>query len=246
MVKAMKRKTGTVLVRLPAKRTLRERDALLANPQIQQRIQNNQAAAILLRQARMNAMPVQRNSPNETGYVDVVVNNAVNSTGVISLLATIAQGASVNQRIGKRIFYKSIQWRGYFTNDTTSVTTQSAWILVYDKRPTGALPAITDILVSISPLSMNNDDNSGRFQIVHREDVTLCGNTTAATVGDLVAKNISGFIKFRREVVFKAVATGVIGDIEQGALYYVAVGLTPAGTADATMNSQFRVRFTEQ
>jgi len=240
-----KRKATTVLIRGPAKRTLRERDVLLANPVVQQRIENNRAAAMLLRQARMNAMPLQRANPAETGFVDFLGTSVVNSTGTLVLMATIPQGPGTGQRIGKKAFYKSIQWRGWISADTTTSVGTGSWIIVYDKRPTGSLPAITDILVAATPSSMNNDDNSGRFQIVHRKDFAVMGNTTSPSTGMEVQPE-NGFIKFRREVVFKAATTGAIGDIEQGALYLITVGSIAAGTADLGLVINMRIRFTEQ
>lgn len=241
-----KRKATTVLIRGPAKRTLRERDLMLANPVVQQRIENNRAAAMLLRQARMNAMPLQRANPGETGYVDTTYGAiAVNTTGSVTLLATIVQGAGTSQRVGKKIFYKSIQWRLQLAAETTSTVSNNAWIIVYDKRPTGALPVIADFMNSGNPIALNNDDNSGRFQIVHRKDYVLVGNITTPATGLEIISD-TGFIKFRREVVYKAAATGAIGDIEQGALYLVLIGSIAAGTADSSFNGGFRIRFTEQ
>ena len=45
------------------------------------------------------------------------------------------------------------------------------------------------------------------------------------------------------EVVYKAAATGAIGDIEQGALYCITVGNNTAGTGGATGFMGFRLRF---
>jgi len=42
----------------------------------------------------------------ETGYVDLAVANyALDTTGSIVLLATVPQGTSVQQRVGKKIFF---------------------------------------------------------------------------------------------------------------------------------------------
>ena len=46
-------------------------------------------------------------------------------------------------------------------------------MIVYDKRPTGALPTVSDILVSASSSAMNNDANTGRFSILKRHDDIL-------------------------------------------------------------------------
>lgn len=218
---------------------------LASLPQVQSQIQANRAAAVLVRQARLSAMPVQRSNINDRGFVDAVTTSYVaDTTGTVTLMATIAVGASVNQRVGKKIMYASIQIRGSLYAGTTTTTTDAAYIIVYDKRPTGALPAMTDILVSASAAAMNNDENSGRFQIVRRVDRCVVGNITTPATG-LERQDMDDFIKFRRPAVYKAVGTGAIGDISEGALYLVTVGTNAAGTAAATFTLNYRVRFTE-
>lgn len=242
----MKRKAGSELIRKYKNPRIQQLQGELSKlPHIQQQIQANRAAAVLVRQARMSAMPLQRASPTDRGFVDTAVTSYVaDTTGTLTLMATIAQGTSVNQRVGKKIMYASIQIRGRVFSGTACTTTDTAFIIVYDRRPTGALPAITDVLVSASAGSMNNDDNSGRFQIVRRQDHTLVGNTTTPATGK-ECFSVDDFIKFRRPAVYKAGAAGTIGDIEEGALYLVTIGVTAAGTGAATFSMGWRIRFTE-
>lgn len=182
----------------------------------------------------------------DTGYVDLAAAAyACDTTGSITLLATIAQGASVNQRVGKRAQYKSIQFRGYWGANTTSTVTDGTVIVVYDRRPTGALPNITDVLNTVNSLSFNNDTNSGRFKIVRRWDQTFLGNITTPTTGK-EAVSFDQFINAKGlNVVFKAAGTGAIGDIEEGALYLITCGATAAGTAASTLSVGCRVRFVD-
>lgn len=205
----------------------------------------NRAAAVLIRQARMSAMPVQRNGVNDRGYVDLLnPTMEFDTTGNIFLLATIPVGASTNQRVGKKIMYASIQMRGRLYARNTATINDTAFIIVYDKRPTGTLPAITDVLVSANANSLNNDDNTGRFQIVRRMEHILLGNALTPSTG-LEMVQLDDFIKFRRPVVYKSVGTGAIGDIEEGALYGITVGSNVAGTTAGQAVCSFRVRFTE-
>ena len=113
----------------------------------------------------------------ESGFVDLAAATyACNSTGSITLIATVAQGTSVNQRVGKKIQWKSMQIRGTVQANATTVSNNSAWLIVYDRRPTGSLPAITDVLSSATAISFTNDANSGRFQILKRWNDTILGN----------------------------------------------------------------------
>jgi len=206
------------------------------------KIQASRDAAIL---RQIKSRPLQRNGnlKQETNYVDLVAATYVcDTTGSITLIATVAQGASVSQRIGKKIRWESIQMRGQSSANATSTISDGAAIIVYDKRPTGSLPAITDILVSASSNSLNNDNNSGRFQILRRLNWLHLGNSGAPTTGR-EGYDINEFVNVKRPCIFKSAATGAIGDIEEGALYLVTVGNQAAGSAACKCDIGFRVRY---
>ncbi|AUM61631.1 capsid [uncultured virus] len=182
----------------------------------------------------------------ELGYVDLALTGFnFDTTGSIVLLNTVAQGASVNQRVGKKIRMKGIQCRGIHQNNSAATTNDCAVLIVYDKRPTGALPTATDILVSANSFAFNNDANAGRFQILKRHDFCLNGNSSAAANQlDTMSMSADFYLDLKGlEVVYKAAATGAIGDIEQGALYCITVGNNTAGTGGATGFMGFRLRF---
>lgn len=181
----------------------------------------------------------------ELNLVDTgIATYAMNTTGSIALLTTIAQGVAQNQRVGRKIQVRSIQVRGNIKADSATTTTRGTWMIVYDKRPTGSLPAITDILESANSVAFTNSTNVGRFQIVCRKDYSIIGNdTTAGQQTDKTHYAVDKFIKLNKPVVYKAAATGAIADIEQGAFYIVTVGSSAAGTGDADCVIAFRVRF---
>lgn len=188
----------------------------------------------------------------ETGYIDVATAYYdLNTTGSIALLSTVPQGAAVTQRVGKKIALKSLQCRGIVYNGSTATFNDFAYMIVYDKRPTGSLPAITDILVSATPTSMNNDNNSGRFSILKRVDGMLIGNQSltgavANYATDSSAVGADWYLPLRdRETVYKGLGTGTIADTEQGALYIVTVGGNVAGTGAASAQLAFRLRFND-
>lgn len=180
----------------------------------------------------------------ETGFVDLATASyACDTTGTVTLIATIAQGASVNQRVGKKVVLKSLQGRGFMFNGSTATVNDVAFLIVYDKRPTGSLPAVTDILVAATSNAMNNDANSGRFKILKRCDALLAG-IPATSNGVGPAESVDFYMKLNGlQEVFKAAGTGAIGDIEEGAMYLVTVGNVAAGTAAATLQIGLRTRF---
>lgn len=184
-------------------------------------------------------------SSRETGYVDLAIANyPLDTTGSVTLLATVPQGTSVNQRVGKKIMWKSIQCRGQVYAGTTATLNDCAFLLVYDRRPVGALPVVTDILVSAAAAAMNNDANSGRFRILKRSDFRLIGNSTTPVV-DSVSMDADFYLPVKKPCVFKAATTGAIADIEEGALYLVTVGNQAAGNTAAVASLAFRTRFVD-
>lgn len=187
---------------------------------------------------------VMKQKSKDAGYKDLAVASyALDTTGSITLIATIAQGVSVEQRVGKKAVYKSLQMRGNFNAGTAGTVSDVAALIVYDRKPTAALPAITDILVSANSRSFLNDVNSDRFQIVRRIDHTLIGNVTTPATG-AEAFNLDEYIDLKkRPVEFGAAGTGAIGDISKGALYLVTVGNLAAGTGAGSLAVGFRTRF---
>jgi len=204
--------------------------------------------AATARIARAGPMALNRRgvASKETGFVDLAsANYNLNTTGSIVLIPTIAQGASVNQRVGKKIKLKSLACRGMVYNDTAALYNDCCILIVYDRRPTGSLPAITDILVAANSSAFNNDANSGRFQIMKREDFMLIGNENVGAFTDSQAESADFYLSLRNlPCTFKAAGTGAIGDIEEGALYLVTVGSTSgAGNTGASAFLSFRTRF---
>jgi len=193
-------------------------------------------------------MPLQRapGVSGETGFLDVAsASYALDTTGSVTLLNTVPQGTSVNQRVGKKMNLKSLQFRGNLGANSAALVNDVAFMIVYDKRPTGALPAVTDILAFANSNAMNNDANSGRFVFMKRHDDILIGNTSAAaSFTDSAVKACDYFLNLKgMPTVYKAAGTGAIGDIEQGALYLVTVGNNAAGTSAASKTGTFRLRF---
>lgn len=187
----------------------------------------------------------------ETGFVDLAATSyALDTTGTITLIATIPQGTSVNTRVGKKILLKSLQIRGFCVAGSTAAYNDCAILVVYDKRPTGSLPLVTDVLVTATSTAFNNDANSGRFKIVRRYDFELIGSVTGTLatqqLTEASAKSADDFIDLKgKPQVFKAAGTGAIGDIEEGCLYLVTVGSNAAGTSAATASLGFRTRFVD-
>jgi len=202
-----------------------------------------------LAMARAHPMALNRRglASKETGFVDLAsATYNLNTTGSIVLIPTIAQGASVNQRVGKKIKLKSLACRGMVYNDTAASLNDCCILIVYDRRPQASLPAITDILVAANSNAFNNDANSGRFQIMKREDFMLLGvPATGSTMTERSAASADFYLSLRNlPCTFKAAGTGAMGDIEEGALYLVTVGQNTGGSNNGAFAAlSFRTRF---
>jgi len=187
------------------------------------------------------AAAVKKEKAKSAHYVDLAQGNMDFSTsGTIRLVATIANGSSVNQRFGKKIAYKGVQIRGFLNSSTTTLNVFAALMLIYDRKPTAALPAITDILVTANSMSFLNDVNSDRFQVVRRLN-WMCVDVDGK---DGSAYYIDEYVKLnKRPAEFGSAGTGAIGDITKGALYLVSVGDVANGTSQAIGSLGCRTRF---
>lgn len=198
---------------------------------------------------RMKPIPVAARYANKaSGYVDLAVSNYnCDTTGSIALIATIPQGTSVNQRVGKKAMYKSLQVRGLVRGENTTLYNKGVVLIVYDRLPTGTLPSVTDILDTANANSFNNDANSDRFKIIRRMEFPIVGNVATAGQGtDSSLHCVDEYIDLSKYIVqFKAAGTGAIADISKGSLLVVTAGLIAAGSADTTATLGFRTRFVD-
>lgn len=186
-----------------------------------------------------------RDDPNEHKFVDLAAAAyAVNTTGSITHVSIIPQGAGASARIGRKCTMTSIQIRGVVSADNTTTTARGRLIVVYDNQPNGALPAITAVVDTANPSSFTNDANRERFRVLVNECWSVVGNNLAPTT-DSAYQSVDIFRRFKLPVKFLAAGTGAIADVQQGALYAILLGDVAAGTADVTAVLGYRVRFQE-
>lgn len=189
--------------------------------------------------------PVQRLAPQEQNYFDSAFSGNYDTTGSIALIATIAQGPTASNRIGKKCILRNLTIRGFSYSNTNTLMSDCALLIIYDENPSGALPAITDILTSVSSAAFMNTANSTRFKVLKRKDFICIGNYSAPTTGQ-EAHNEDAYMRINKEIVFKNLGTGAIADIQKGAIYCVTVGGAAPGNTAPVTNLAFRTRFTEQ
>lgn len=133
----------------------------------------------------------------ETKSVDVaVVLSFERGDNVSQSLATIREGAAIQNRIGRKIHFKSLQIRGSISNALTTATGDKKqenirYIIFYDKQPNGVAATWNQIIQSTyesgSTASLANDfpntGNRDRFIILRDKTITM-GATRSASVID--------------------------------------------------------------
>lgn len=181
----------------------------------------------------------------ESNFVDTATAAIeFNNGGNIRLMATIPQGTSVNQRIGKRAYYRSITLRGSIFSGSSVSLNDNSLLIIYDKRPNGVLPAVTDILTATTPNGFMNDNNSGRFEVIRRIDMATAGSSSTPTGTSIL--NLDHYIPMKsRPIVFESGAGGAISDIDSGALYLICTSSTASGVLCSSANISYRIRYSE-
>jgi len=183
-------------------------------------------------------------SGKEMKFVDLASNivNLNSSTTNVQLLATIAQGASQSQRIGRKVQLKSVQIKGRVYASTTTTISGCRYLVVYDKQANKAAPVWTDIMDTATYDAMKRDDNKDRFIILRDVITQVIGNSTTPSTGQ-ESQTVDLFIKINMPTEFAAVGTGAIGDIVAGSLWLISIGEITAGTAAAFLEFTSRTRY---
>lgn len=173
---------------------------------------------------------------------------ACNTTGSITHLDIVPQGTTVSSREGKAFRVKSCLVRGQISANTATTIANYLGYLVWDKQPNKVLPAITDILDSVSFLAFSKRENAGRFILLKKWAGVVSGNSTTPATG-LELHCVDEYVRFPKDLIAECTVadnTGVIGNRINGALYFVTAGSVVAGTGDCSFYTTFRVNFTDR
>lgn len=173
---------------------------------------------------------------------------ANNTTGSLTHISPIPQGVGVNQREGKACRVTSVNVRGVVAADTTTTTNVFSNYLVWDYQPNKVLPAITVVFDTITAVTFPSRENNERFKIIKKWYGVLIGNVTTPATGK-EAYAIDDYVRLPEDcniLCTTADTTGVITNTIQGALYFITMGTTAAGTADGNTSVGFRLNFTDK
>lgn len=178
----------------------------------------------------------------ERKFLDTAIVDDVSTTASITALNAMNSGTTASNRIGRRILMKSLQVRALIEREDPASTTAEhmRMMVVYDRQANGALPAITDILVTASVEALRNMANVGRFFVLFDEFIDV---STAA--GGRSQQSFNKFVKFNLPVFYNAGIAGTVADIATGSLLMVYVGNRAAGVDDINVSMNCRLRFTD-
>lgn len=183
---------------------------------------------------------------------------SVDTTGAVQLLHCPVPGTDMTNRIGRKTCPRSVAIRAQISITPATggapiadcVAQTVRWILFVDFQPSGAAPAITDLLTAASPFAHLNLNNRDRFKVLRDKIFNMgpifYGNTATQTyaVGENLCKVFKVYKKINGiETIFNTGSAGTIADISSGALYSCWIGSTAAGSTDCAAVMTSRVRF---
>lgn len=181
------------------------------------------------------------------------------TTAVFAILNGVGQGTSLFQHVGRQIYMKSLQFDAIvYPTATTVVQDYGRMLIIYDKQPNKAFPAIADLLqdyngsagASTTSLSFINMTNRRRFVVLRDKRIQLPAVTvTAGVITNLtmldpirVSFNTSEFIRLGGiETEFIEGATdGNVSQITSGSLFVVFFSQAAAAGWTCSWNARLR------
>lgn len=186
-------------------------------------------------------------SPDELKYLDIV--NTVYPCGITSipvLINGVASGSSAITREGRQCYWKSVQVSGTMKPvDATVQASRNDVYIIWDKQPSTAVPAMTEIFVEDvvgSPMNLNYRE---RFLVLAHESYVIGAPVAADGVSmtpNVHAVNIMKRLALR--TTFKTDNADIAG-IGTGAMYLVCIGDQP-NVSGAVLTASVRLRFAER
>ncbi len=188
------------------------------------------------------------------------------TSGEVTSIFSLVQGAGSDQRIGRKVKIRSVQLRFIVRNDTRkteSLSPNGLWptrtMIVYDKQANAGLPSYSDIVADNfgagdEPLAFKNLNNKERFVILYDNyDCSEQGDgkknsscrTVVSEIGGTSLAEISSGAVYRTmdmDCVF-----GLTNEPITGAIYVVTCGSAAATDTDSTNGKWVtRVRYVDE
>lgn len=190
-------------------------------------------------------------SRGEWKYLDITVNQDINTTATNTLLNGLVPGTGASQRVGMKTTIRSIEIRlKCTTTAATGVNQVCRWLILLDRQSNGAAPAaVTDFLLAQSTTAPRQLANRKRFKIIVDRAFAMGGVLNGAGTGSALPQDrmFKVYIKFRRPIVveYNVGNAGTIADIASNGLFLVTFGTEVAGNTDCGCTGYIRTRYTD-
>ncbi len=190
------------------------------------------------------------------------------TSGEVTSIFSLVQGAGSDQRIGRKVKIRSVQLRFIVRNQTRkteSLSPNGLWptrtMIVYDKQANAGLPSYSDIVADNlgagdEPLAFKNLNNKERFVILYDNyDCTEQGdgkkNSSCRTVVSVIGGGSGELSEVSSGAVYRTMdmdcVFGLTNEPITGAIYVVTCGgATSADTTPANGKWVTRVRYVDE
>jgi len=182
---------------------------------------------------------------------DVALQNLTNALvatpPTFQVLNACVNGPEIYQRVGRKMYMKSLHIRGVFNATAGAVQQEARLIIYYDSQPNAANPTIQTLLQDSNAAAATtwtseiNLVNRQRFKILRDYQVMLGDVSAISGATEIIpdpimnSYNVDFFIKLKGlETIFNATNGGTIADISSG-----SIGITLVGSSTTDGNWVF-------
>jgi len=173
--------------------------------------------------------------------VDVSGDLTCDTSAQARLLNGIARGDEINERVGREVTLRSIQFN--FTPHVTvgtGVDQQQRVLLVYDRQTNATALTAAQVLLTVDTVAPRNLENRKRFKILFDRTYAL---NASGEPGAQVTRRF--YRKLRHPVSFNAGDAGTVADIVTGSLYIIVIGTNVPGVGAGAVFYAARIRYTD-
>jgi len=161
-----------------------------------------------------------------------------------TLMIGLAQGPGTNQRIGRKISLKSVQWKGIvaFPGGTFAADT-FFWAVVLDMQNNGATPSAADVFSDIAAgYDLRNIDNIKRFKVLKRGSIAFTSpSVVAGPAYTGVETPLDVYIPMKNLSVDISATSGAVAEFKNNQIYFMSCSYN----GQCNFEGSARVRYTD-
>jgi len=181
-------------------------------------------------------------APGEFKAVDVHAATAVTTTPIVVLLNGIARGDDINERTGREVDMRSIQFSAQVRAATTTGVDQTHRVLiVYDRQTNAAAPTMAQVCESATIQAPRNLENRKRFSILFDKIYNLNAADESGS-----SRQIRWYRHLNHPETFNSGDAATVADITTGSVYLIALGTEAAGGTSGSIDYWSRIRYQDK